>query len=155
MINIDKKTVLSLFQFIPLEAFRGNFVTKNEVITKEFLEPKIEKFFSFIGELQIDYEYFPYEKIFSDVEFLNKQFRCEDKSFVQYYIYEHLMSEVTKSISQKVDFKPKYCLTFDKDLTPESENGSHYGYLTLGTKHILYFIHIDFQEFLSFIKKLN
>ena len=155
MIDIDVKVVLSPYQFIPLNAFKGDFTDKSTIIAEKFIMPKINKFFEVINQSIEKFDYFSYEDVFSDVEFMNKQFNCNGKSFVQYYIYERLMVDVTKSVNDKVNFKPKYCITFDKDLTPTFAEGSTYGYMSLGKKPILYFIFIDFQEFLHFLKKFN
>ncbi len=152
MIQVDKQSVIGLLRFIPLEAFNISVDANIEVITEQFLKPKINSFFKKIEENQQNFEYFPYEKVFSDADFLNKQFKYKEKSFVQFYIYTHLMPEIKKSNTGKVDFKAKYCLTFDRDLTPNKSEDIYWGTLKLGAKPILYFIHLDFQEFLSFIK---
>jgi hypothetical protein len=54
-----------------------------------------------------------------------------------------------------INFKPRYVVSFDQDLTDfQEERGIKYGELRLGNAPILYFIYIDLQELIRFIKSI-
>jgi hypothetical protein len=151
MINVNRNNALSNYHFFPLDAFKGNFEGKMSSIEENLLKPKIEKFFQAINRNKHDFDYFDYSKVFTDVEFKNSQFKNEGKSFIQFYIYEHILADVKKT-KKGIEFRPKYCLTFDKDLI---DNSKGYGEFKLGSKPIFYFVFIDFQEFLHTLKSIT
>lgn len=151
MINVEREKVLSNYQFLPLNAFNGDFKSKMSLIEEKLLNPKIDKFFQTINRNKHDFDYFDYGKVFTDVEFENVQFKNGEKSFIQFYIYEHLLADIKKT-KNGVVFRPKYCLTFDKALI---DNSKGYGEFKLGSKPIFYFIFIDFQEFLQTLKNIS
>lgn len=98
MIQVNKESIIGLLRFIPSEAFNISLDDDVVVITEQFLKPKINNFFNLVKENQCDFEYLAYDRVFSDIEFANKRFRYQDKSFVQLYVYGYLMAEIKKSV---------------------------------------------------------
>ena len=121
-----------------------------------FIHSKVEDFFRENGGLQ-QFDKLDTAKLKTEKEFKN------DISFVNSYIYEIITHSMTRKIdSHEIEFKPKYVITFDKSLTPYPyhyiKNGHHqvidYGKLSLGDKPILYYIFIDLQELIHYIKAI-
>ena len=148
MIATQSNIVLS--QFVPTLVFRVDY---KEEVTANFINPLVDRFFSSIKQERSNFDEIDYSSMFTDVEFENTSFNIGGESFVKYYLYNQVLKNVSK-LDGSIIFRLRYCLTFDKVLTPKSKEGIHYGILKLGEEPILYFIYIDFQEFLSAIKKL-
>jgi DNA-binding protein len=125
-------------------------------VNDEFIHPIISQFFSDKGGVNSFVE-LDSDKLKTDIEFK------EELNFVKTYIYKELMNAISKGIDGKVNFKPRYLISFDTDLTdyevsgknyPNSSKRIKYGVIRLGKKPILYYIYLDLQELISFIKKL-
>ncbi len=128
-------------------------------VNDEFIAPIIQQFFSDKGGINSFAELDP-DKLKTDVEFLD--FTAQE-NFVKSYVYKELMNEISKGIDGKVNFKPRYLISFDTDLTeyevsnknyPNSSKRIKYGVIRLGEEPILYYIYVELQELINFIKKL-
>ncbi len=77
------------------------------------------------------------------------------------YVYNILLNELQKDEQGKIKHYHRYTITFDVDLAPyESEircpvtdTNIKYGQITLGEVPVFYYIYIDLQEMLRFLKK--
>lgn len=118
-------------------------------VNKEFILPILEAFFAHPerGGINNFSELDP-DKLKTEIEFV------KTKNFVKTYIYKEIIDEISKQ-GKKVEFKPKYVITFDTDLANYGEeNNIKYGVIRLGNAPILYYILIDFQKLIKFIKNL-
>lgn len=137
-------------------------------VNEEFIKPIIELFFSDKGGVSLFSELDP-DKLKTEVEFANME---EQESFVKSYVYKEIMNEISKDVNGDVIFNPKYLISFDRDLTRYKrdtnkypyrkifsqnhykEESIRYGVLRLGNIPILYFIYIELQEIIRYIKTL-
>ncbi|GEO07021.1 hypothetical protein AAE02nite_46850 [Adhaeribacter aerolatus] len=130
-----------LSQFNPVMTLKPRV---RKLVNDEFLIPIIEQFFSDKGGI-VNFEPLDTDKLKTEIEFGNLE-----ESFVQDYVYKEIINTITKSQEGVVCFKPRYVITFDEDLTTE-EDGI-YGALKLGNSPILYYIKINLQSLIRFIK---
>jgi hypothetical protein len=120
-------------------------------VNEQVIYPKLEKFFEHRGGID-SYEALDPDKIQTDIEFKQKE---SQESYVKSYIYKELMNTISKNDDGSINFKRRYVVSFDEDLTPctDKTTGMKYGELKLGMQAILYFIYIDLQDIISFIKQ--
>ncbi|WP_206044082.1 hypothetical protein [Geitlerinema sp. P-1104] len=121
------------------------------IVNEKFIFPYLESFFKPRGGLT-NYEELDADHIQTEIEFLD---HSKDTSYVKSYLYQYVMTDISRSPGNdgRVDFKPRYVVTFDKDLTSlMDDHGYRYGELKLGKKTVLYFVYIDLQEVIKFIK---
>jgi hypothetical protein len=128
-------------------------------VNENFIKPILELFFLDIGGIEQYRELNP-DKLKTEVEFSNLE---EQESFVKTYVYKELINEIAKNKNGEVVFHPKYLISFDSDLTeyeispkkyPYTEENIRYGVIRMGNIPILYFIYIDLQELIRYIKTL-
>ncbi len=126
-----------------------------ETVNKDFILPIVKAFF---GDAFDNYEELHPDKLKTEIEFNTEVI---DVSFIKSYIYKEIVSEISKP-NKKVEFKPKYVITFDYDLTNWQEKNHYpceptksirYGVMQLGNAPILYYIYVDLQDLIKFIKK--
>lgn len=131
-----------------------------------FVAPIIEAFFANKGGAENFRELDP-DKLLTEVEFNDHNW-----SFVKEHIYKEVADEISKAASQRIIFKPRYVVCFDEDLTDyktdisvypyksifeldgKTERRINYGAIRLGEAVILYYIHLELQEIIRFIKTL-
>ncbi|WP_254174282.1 hypothetical protein [Planktothrix pseudagardhii] len=119
-------------------------------VNEEFIYPILEDFFKDKGGID-SYEELDPDKIKTEIEFSKKD---TIESYVQSYIYKEVMKTISKNDDGTINFKPRYVVSFDQDLTDfQEERGIKYGELRLGDAAILYFIYIDLQKLIRFIKQ--
>ncbi|HEY0053881.1 MAG TPA: hypothetical protein VGB63_00880 [Pedobacter sp.] len=120
-------------------------------VNEEFIYPILDKFFKDKGGID-SYEELDPDKIKTEIEFSQKD---TQESYVKSYVYKELMNVISKKDDGTINFKPRYVVSFDQDLTDfKEERGIKYGELRLGDAPILYFIYIDLQELIRFIKNI-
>ena len=104
------------------------------------------------------YEELDPDKIKTEIEFSQNDANDAQESYVKSYVYKELMNVISKSDDGTINFKPRYVVSFDQDLTDftdfKEEMRIKYGELRLGDVPILYFIYIDLQALIRFIKKI-
>ena len=115
-------------------------------VNKEFIYPILEDFFKDKGGID-SYEELDPDKIKTEIEFQDTI-----ESYVKSYVYKEVMNTISKNKDGTINFKPRYVVSFDQKLTNFGEE-IDYGELKLGNATILYFIYIDLQELIRFIKK--
>lgn len=137
-----------LSQFNPIASLKPN---TRKAVNERFILPILESFFANRGGLEKFSELDP-DKLKTEIEFVPKI--GEKESFVKIYIYKEIINEISKK-GKKVLFQPKYVITFDTDLANYGEeNNIKYGVIRLGEAPILYYILIDLQQLIKFIKNL-
>lgn len=120
-------------------------------VNEEFIYPILDKFFKDKGGIN-SYEELDTDKIKTEIEFSQKD---TQESYVKSYLYKEVMNTISKNEDGTINFKPRYVVSFDQDLTDfKEERGIKYGELRLGDAPILYFIYIDLQELIRFIKNI-
>jgi hypothetical protein len=118
-----------------------------EKVDIEFIAPIIHQFF--YGKPQ-NFELLDMEKLKTEVEFQQKG---GTESYIKTYLYDELMQNIHKTEDGTVHFKPRYVISFDKDLTDyETRKGIQYGTIRLGNAVVLYIIYIDLQDLIRFMK---
>lgn len=118
-------------------------------VNEEFIYPILEDFFKDKGGIN-SYEELDPDKIKTEIEFQDTI-----ESYVKSYVYKEVMNTISKNDDGTINFKPRYVVSFDQDLTDfQEEMGIKYGELRLGNAPILYFIYIDLQELIRFIKSI-
>lgn len=150
-----------LSQFNPIASLKSK---TRKAVNEKFILPILESFFANKGGLDKFSELDP-DKLKTEIEFVKTE------NFVKTYIYKEIIDEISKQ-GKKVVFKPKYVITFDKDLTNfkrdetiypynsifniDNQDTNHikYGVIRLGEAPILYYILIDLQQLIKFIKNL-
>ena len=133
-----------LSQYNPIAALKPNTRKK---VNELFLKPILTSFFSNKGGIE-QYEELDADKLFTEIEFETRE------NFVKTYIYKEIVTDI-KKVRYNVIFKPKYVISYDYDLTNyEVENNIRFGVIRLGEAPILYYIYIDLQEIIRFIKTL-
>ena len=118
-----------------------------EIVNEKFIYPILEDFFKDKGGIDSYKELDP-DKIKTEIEFQDTI-----ESYVKSYVYKEVMNTISKNDDGTINFKPRYVVSFDQDLTNFQEEGIKYGELKLGNATILYFIYIDLQKLIGFIKK--
>jgi len=119
-----------------------------EIVNEKFIYPILEDFFKDKGGIDSYKELDP-DKIKTEIEFQDTI-----ESYVKSYVYKEVMNTISKNDDGTINFKPRYVVSFDQDLTNfQEERGIKYGELKLGNATILYFIYIDLQKLIGFIKK--
>jgi len=153
-----------LSQFNPVASLRPK--TRN-LVNELFMTPILKSFFSDKGGID-NYSELDPDKLKTEVEFNATD---EAESFVKTYVYKEIVNSIAK-VGKKVEFKPRYVITFDTDLTNYKNDSTLYPYTTifddynmentnikygvirLGNAPILYYILIDLQKIIQFIKTL-
>lgn len=155
-------TILSAYN--PLLAFSSDV---QELANKEYIKPIVNQFLNhrknkLEGKQGKPSDFF--EPLDTDILKTEIEFQHEN-NYVQNYVYEHLITEITKNKHDgKVNFKRKYVITFDKELAPNfsdiklpypvsTTKKIRYGEMCLGEEPFFYFIYIDLQDLLKFIKE--
>ncbi|MCC5945171.1 MAG: hypothetical protein JJT94_09560, partial [Bernardetiaceae bacterium] len=150
-----------LSQFNPIASLKPN---TRKAVNEMFILPILESFFSDKGGID-NFSALDPDKLKTEIEFVKAE------NFVKTYIYKEIIDEISKP-NKKVAFKPKFVITFDRDLTnfkrdettypynsifnidgPDT-NRIKYGVIRLGNAPILYYIFIDLQQLIKFIKTL-
>jgi len=97
----------------------------------------------------VNYQPLDKNKVISDKDF------CNTKFIDITYFYDYIVGDISKDENGKIQHIIRYAITFDKAMTPKDENGISYGEIKLGNNPIFYFIYVDLQDMLNFLKKNN
>ncbi|MBL7786442.1 MAG: hypothetical protein JNM36_11100 [Chitinophagales bacterium] len=148
-----------LSQFNPIASLKPK---TRKAVNERFILPILESFFANKGGLD-NFSALDPDKLTTEIEFVRTE------NFVKTYIYKEIINEISKQ-GKKVEFKPKYVITFDEELANYNPDESRYPYNTifennkypetkikygvirLGGAPILYYIFIDLQKLIKFIK---
>jgi hypothetical protein len=131
--------------FVPVVALKPEVQAK---VDELFLKPIAESFF-----IKLHINYLSAEYIGFDNAITEKEFVKLETELAKSYFYEMIFTNPKKDSHKKILNRIKYCFTFDRELAQFSFDGSKYGVITLGSKPIFYYIFIDLQELIRFIKE--
>jgi hypothetical protein len=150
-----------LSQFNPVASLKPK---TRKAVNERFILPILTSFFANKGGIS-NFSELDTDKLITEIEFVKTE------NFVKTYIYKEIINEISKQ-GKKVEFKPKYVITFDRDLAnfkrdetiypynaifninSPDKNHIKYGVIRLGEAPILYYILIDLQQIIKFIKNL-
>ncbi len=132
-------------EFVPVVTLKPSVQAKVDTL---FLKPKAEFVFSKLHILFSSVEYIGFDNSITEKEFLKTE-----TELAKSYFYPKIFTNIKKDVRKKVLNSVKFCFTFDKDLSPFYLEGENYGVITLGEKRIFYYIYIDIQELIHFIKE--
>jgi hypothetical protein len=157
--HVASNSVLSHFN--PIVSLKPKM---KELVNDYFFSPILKSYFHEKGGVE-NFEPLDVDKIKTETDF------DRDKNFVNTYLYPEIINDIQKDENGVVHFKPKYVFTFDKDLTKE-DNSLVYPYheifkdvdgyqnikfwdgvMQLGEQPILYYIWVDLQMLIRFIKE--
>jgi hypothetical protein len=153
-----------LSQFNPIASLKPQI---RKAVNERFILPILEAFFLPTERGGIDnFSALDPDKLITEIEFV------ETKNFVKTYIYKEIIDEISKNSNGEIDFKPKYVITFDRDLAnfkkdetcypyrsifkdeTQKESSILFGVIRLGEAPILYYVYINLQQLIRFIKTL-
>jgi hypothetical protein len=125
-----------------------------QAVNEEFILPIVQVFFGWKGIAE--FAPLDIDKMKTEIEFEREE------DFVNNYIYPEIFDDIHKLPNQnKVHHLTRYIITFDADITNEKAGVKYpnspnvfiqYGEIKLGVHPILYYIWIDLQEVIRFIK---
>lgn len=117
----------------------------------EFLHPLLLRFCE-LTNIDANYlEYLAVEDLITEVEFGN----ATEMELVKPYIYDLLFDRIFKNEKGRVLNKMHFTFTYDVSLTPISKEEIRYGVINIGNKPFFYYIYIDLQKVIQFVKKLK
>lgn len=133
------------------------------LVNENFFLPIAAQFFMNLGGIEL-YEPLDMDKIKTEIDFDN------ELNFVNNYLYTEIIESIKKEDGGGVHFTPKYVFTFDRELTPNSSTNIYpfygvlkdfecepekisYGCMRLGEAPVLYYIWVDMQMLIKFIKQ--
>lgn len=136
-------------------------------VNERFIKPILAAFFEEKGGVE-NYEALDPDKLITEFEFNHE---AEGYSFVKDYLYAEVMQQIEKRSDGRVEFKPRYVVTFDFSLTTAKSRAEYpyndigedigrrspirYGTMKLGEAPVLYFIKLQLQPLIRFIRKLE
>lgn len=133
-----------------------------QVVNRQFITPILETFFKDKGGIQ-HYELLDTDLLKTEIDFE------EDLNFVRGFLYKNVIESIWKDRVSRVYFKPRFVITFDHELTPETDSSCYpykeifnlnqdknfhikYGTMTLGEVPILFFIRLHLPTLIRFLK---
>ncbi len=117
-------------------------------VNQDFLQKKVSDFFNALN-IKYGFGYLDQKFLITEKEFENIQ-----TELARSYFYEYLFANIKKNDRGQIQNHILFTLTFDRDLAPFRINNINYGVITLGQKPIFYYLFIDLQELIRYIKKL-
>ncbi len=158
--HVAPNNVLSYFN--PIVSLKSTIKGK---VNDDFLTTIAREFF--FDKVDIDQvQPLDMDKIKTEIDF------DKEMNFVKTYLYKEIIETIEKDANGKVKFIPKYVFTFDRDLTPYNSDQIYpyhkvienfkgqpekiaYGCMRLGQAPVLFYIWIDIQMLIKFIKQLH
>ena len=111
-----------LSQFNPIASLRPK---TRKIVNDKFILPILNAFFENKKRGGLDnFSELDPDKLRTEIEFV------KTKNFVKTYIYKEIINEISKE-GKKVVFKPKYVITFDKDLANFDRDETLYPYKSI------------------------
>jgi len=136
----------------------------NSSVAEGYFQNSISVLCQDLGLAVFQLQELPFEYMFTDVEFNKKLPDENEESFINKHFYTKLFRELKK---KKVldeakgkefwtwEYRPKFCFTLDRSLTPEASSSSvQYGSLNLGSMPVLYYVLVDLQAIINLIKSV-
>lgn len=136
---------LTKSKYNPLFALNSALLNQ---FNSDFLHPI---FIAFCEENNLD----PGSLKYLNIELLitEKEFNNTSEELIKPYFYNTLFSQISKKEDGTINYLKYYTFTFDKSLTPINKNDINFGSIFLGNKPIFYYIFVDLQKAIDFLKE--
>lgn len=120
-------------------------IVKDDGVKNRLIMPKVKHFFA--SNNIREYSELDVSLIFSDIDYINQEISMS-------YVYENLLSEIYRDTDGAIKFPIKYIITIDKINCPQKcrHTGMNYDSIELNDTPFLYFLHIDIDEMIKFIR---
>ncbi|MCC3160871.1 hypothetical protein LJ737_26800 [Hymenobacter sp. 15J16-1T3B] len=128
-------------------------------MNENFIEPIASAFFLELGGVD-KFDELDVDKIVTEIDY---EENIIFNSFVNEYLYKEIFSKIEKDSDNTVRFKPRYVMTFDRDLASYEQSKAvypcnikrriTYGTISIGGAVVLYYIYVDLQDLIRFLKK--
>lgn len=117
-------------------------------IKEQLILPKIRDFFQ--AQNVSLYSELDESLVFSDLDYANSEISIE-------YIYENLLSEISRGIDGTIQIPVKYILTMDKINCPMKckFTGMNYDAIELHETPFLYFLYVDVESIFKFMRNIK
>lgn len=144
---------MSYIGFKAPASFRSSFNPvlgfSDEVLPKvnSYIESKVMHVFRGLGINFDEVEYIQTSDLITEKEFMNTSTELANS-----YFYELIFTNPKKLDDGSIDEKVKFCITFDRDLTPYSKDDFSFGFIKIANRPVLYYIYIDLQELIRVSK---
>ena len=114
MMDYFKHTVSNsvLSYFNPILSLKPQL---RNIVNSQFVTPIVDSFFKNRGGIDL------FDPLDSDLLKSNIDFD-RDVNFVKHYLYKHVVDNIWKEEFGKVEFKTRFVITFDEELTPEEDD---------------------------------
>jgi hypothetical protein len=112
-----------------------------------FIEAKVIQVFRGLGINFDEVEYIETTDLITEKEFMNTSTELANS-----YFYELIFTNPKKLDDGSIDERVKFCITFDRDLTPYSKDDFNFGFIKIANRPVLYYIYIDLQELIRVSK---
>ncbi len=135
-------------KFNPAVGIHADFIP---AFNKNFLHPI---FLNFCSELKIrpeELEFLPLDDIITEKEFE----KSKHLELVKPYFYDIIFKAIFKNYAGAIKNPIRFTFTYDLELAPLGNSSARYGTISLGNLPILYYIYVDIQRAISFIKTLE
>lgn len=123
--------------FNPVLGFSDTVLEK----VNTFIENKVTQVFKGLGINLDEVDYVETPDLITEKEFMNTSTELANS-----YFYELIFTNPKKLDDGSIDERLKFCITFDRDLTPYSRDDFNFGFIKIANRPVLYYIFIDLQE---------
>lgn len=130
-------------RFNPLTGFHESVLSK----VNNHINQRIYEFFQTMG---INYALTEFVKIPDTIT--EMEFQKTTTELANSYFYEIIFTDIQKNNNGNIEDSIKYCITFDRDLTPYTKNNFNYGFIKISNRPVLYYILIDLPELIRISK---
>jgi hypothetical protein len=118
---------------------------------KHFLDPLFVEFCSELKLKPDELEFISMDDIITEKEFANSG----KSELIKPYFYDIIFKMIFKNFAGVIRNKINFTFTYDLDLTPQQSGKIRFGTINLGNQPIFYYIFVDIQKSISFIKSLE
>lgn len=144
---------MSFINYRTSSDFRSNYNSvvgfHESVLPKvnEFINQRLYEFFQAMGINYGETEFIEIPDLITEMEFQKTSTELANS-----YFYELLFTDNQKNESGEIDHTIKYCITFDRELTPYSKANFNYGFIKIANRPVLYYILFDLQQLIKISK---
>lgn len=129
--------------FTPVLGFSNDVREK----INDFIESRVNEFFQL---MDIDPDTTEFIELSDTIT--EREFRNTSTELANSYFYELIFTDPEKISDGNIGETIKYCITFDRDLTPFSKNNFNYGFIKIANRPVLYYLLFDLQELIKVSK---
>lgn len=140
---INYKTSGFRSNFNPVMGFHESVLPK----VNNFINQKVDEFFQLMNINFGDTEFIEVPDTITELEF-----KATSTELANSYFYELIFNNPVKLDDGSIGETIKYCITFDRDLTPYNKNDFNFGFIKIANRPVLYYILFDLQELIKVSK---